>query len=181
MLEKGLKNVGEALYKAQITEDHPDFELSDARIKSMKLVGLISGCTPPQILLVCRESFGVAAKLFQPAFACLGSLPQTYFNFSTDTLYICHESFNNGNSRMSDILIDLCNGFQGLDCLHDLEKVKYLAIRVEEDDLADYDIPTSNEDQLARALLYIVDMFRALKTVTLVLDRYASPHEEVFL
>lgn len=35
----------------------------------------------------------MASKFYHPAFPCLGSTPETYFNFSLDTCYIRYETF----------------------------------------------------------------------------------------
>jgi hypothetical protein len=52
------------------------------------LHGVYSESGIPSLLLVCKESFGVASKSYTAAFGAQGALPQTYFDFRRDTLYL---------------------------------------------------------------------------------------------
>ena len=57
-------------------------------IRNPPLVGFKSESLIPPIMLACRESFGVASKAYTRTFGSLGALPETYFNFKLDTLYL---------------------------------------------------------------------------------------------
>lgn len=52
------------------------------------LCGIKSESPVPGVLLAYRESFGVGCRVFSRAFGILGAKPQTYFNFSQDSLYL---------------------------------------------------------------------------------------------
>ena len=52
------------------------------------LYGLKSESPVPGTLLACRESFKVASRIYCRAFGSLGAFPETWFNFSQDTLYL---------------------------------------------------------------------------------------------
>ncbi|KAF4624890.1 hypothetical protein G7Y89_g13278 [Cudoniella acicularis] len=95
------------------------------------LMGYHSTCPPPQILFACRESHGVASKFYKQAFGSFGSVPQTYFNFDLDILYISVEKFNKiqTNLRQWDLTLELIQGdLEQLGNLEDFQKVRNLAI-----------------------------------------------------
>lgn len=53
-----------------------------------ELLGLRSDTPIPSMLLACRESNEVASRFYKPAFTIIPALPQTYFDFDRDTLYL---------------------------------------------------------------------------------------------
>jgi hypothetical protein len=69
------------------------FEFGDDMDRPKKLWGFSTECPTPAVLLVCRESRGVALKYYQPTFSSLGGIAQVYFDPLRDTLFIDHETF----------------------------------------------------------------------------------------
>jgi hypothetical protein len=67
-------------------EDGP-IPADSSQIFELIRYGFKSESTIP-LLYVCRESYGVASKLYSPAFGTESARPQTYFNFDLDTLYL---------------------------------------------------------------------------------------------
>ncbi|CZR50510.1 uncharacterized protein PAC_00383 [Phialocephala subalpina] len=82
-----------------------------------------TACQAPvsPVLLVCRESRNLAMETYKRTFACPNSIPETYFNFVTDILYINYD-------RSCRMCLDVWNGFRKQDT-KDLKKVERLAIR----------------------------------------------------
>lgn len=93
--------------------------------RPQKLYGYYSESTPG-VLLACKESFEVASKVYSPAFASLGALPQTYFNFDLDTLYLDANSLK--NSLQDTFNLEWLLPLQEDLSLVDLRKVRNLAI-----------------------------------------------------
>lgn len=59
-------------------------------------MGVASTFSAPEILFVCGESHKVASKVSQIAFHSCWSAPETCFDFSRDTLYLNHDSYDAG-------------------------------------------------------------------------------------
>jgi hypothetical protein len=81
----------------------------------------------PALLLACKESHRVAAKVYTQAFGTFGARASTWFSFELDTLYIDDEAivgFERGRYNQE------CLGFQ-----FDLSRVKTLAIGAFEPDI----------------------------------------------
>jgi hypothetical protein len=57
-------------------------------------IGVKWNAAPVQILFACMESFIVASKYYKRVFLTHSTLPETYFNFSQDTLYIRYDAFS---------------------------------------------------------------------------------------
>ncbi|PVH80987.1 hypothetical protein DL98DRAFT_654413 [Cadophora sp. DSE1049] len=57
------------------------------------MVGLYSDQPIPVTLLVYRESHDTSSKVYTRSFSMLGALPQTYFSFEFDTVYLDWNSF----------------------------------------------------------------------------------------
>lgn len=55
--------------------------------------GLASDTIPPPILFVCKEAHAVATNFYTRAFSTGDAIPQTWFNFSIDTLYLHYMRF----------------------------------------------------------------------------------------
>jgi hypothetical protein len=55
--------------------------------------GIWSPSKAPSTLFACRESHQVASKFLIPSFACPSSIPETYFDFRVDTLYLRFNTF----------------------------------------------------------------------------------------
>ncbi len=58
------------------------------------LRGFKSDSPPPTLLFVCRESFKIASKRYQRAFGTKWSLPEVWFDFKQDTLYLDYNWYN---------------------------------------------------------------------------------------
>jgi hypothetical protein len=57
------------------------------------LWGFRSPTPIPALLLACHESFEVASRSYSRQFSALGAIPQTYFDFDRDILFIDTRSF----------------------------------------------------------------------------------------
>ncbi|TVY41172.1 hypothetical protein LOCC1_G006672 [Lachnellula occidentalis] len=122
-----------------IEDEGLDEELFAGENKDDDMLGITSDCKPPQILFVCKESYRVASKVYQRAFAMQASamqasFPETYFDFKRDILYLRYDTLkylalsyekNPNHPRELDELPDL------LINITDLEKVTNLAILVD--------------------------------------------------
>jgi hypothetical protein len=105
-----------------------------------QLWGIRTGCKPPTILFVNRESFSVASRHYQRAFACQNAsypapgFAQTWFDFSRDLLFIDEDSFTQRHSTYSpddpdpDRLEEgIVRGMNDI-CRRDIERVRNLAL-----------------------------------------------------
>lgn len=50
--------------------------------------GVFRNFSPPALLSVCKESYEVASKRYELAFASYHGVPRTWFDFSQDYLYL---------------------------------------------------------------------------------------------
>ena len=113
----------------------------------------------PSILLVCRESFGVASKAYTRSFGSLGALPEIYFNFKLDTLYLDHKSSFSLCQIDPEAMIfpSITEG--------DLAKVEHLALHNE--------IIAPMRDPQEMILCLLVARFsKTVKTLTVVMERH---------
>lgn len=62
-------------------------------IGPIHLKGFQRTCSIPSLLLVCKESFDIASKVYCHAFSSLGCPAEQYFDFDRDFLYLNSESF----------------------------------------------------------------------------------------
>ncbi|TVY40153.1 hypothetical protein LSUB1_G005768 [Lachnellula subtilissima] len=138
-------------------------------------LGITSDCKPPQILFVCKESYRVASKFYQPAFATEGSFGETYFDFNRDVLYLRYDTLR--------FISPYYMSYDDLRCFDDLpselsgitnlENVTNLAILIDpgatEIDLNDfYDTTTNLTHWVAQILAY----FGAVSKLTLMVQHY---------
>ena len=72
--------------------DKLDEYIESQRNRSWRSHGFKSDCPIPPLLLACHESFKAASRAYTRTFSSLGSLPQTYFNYALDTLFVDWES-----------------------------------------------------------------------------------------
>lgn len=86
----------EEIQARQEREDaHPQvWELG--RTAPHKLFGFASEWEIPVLLLVCWESYRVASKVYTKTFAAQGALPQTYFSYQHDILYLDVQTIGKG-------------------------------------------------------------------------------------
>jgi hypothetical protein len=85
--EKYSSGVGSPGEICSISNDHkPD--------GNPPLFGIRSQCKNPAILFVNKEAHSVAAKRYEKVFSNDESLPETYFDFENDTLYIRYPVFH---------------------------------------------------------------------------------------
>ncbi|KAL2062488.1 hypothetical protein VTL71DRAFT_6754 [Oculimacula yallundae] len=97
------------------------------------LLGIDSNYPPPSIMVVCRESCSVVLHHYTKSFSCMGSVPQTYFDFTRDTLYLHIDSFAyyRGDGIMTlDMVLDGLNGHSKITDSENLGRVQKLAITI---------------------------------------------------
>ena len=106
----------------------------------------------PSVLLVCKESYSVASKVYSRAFASLGAFPQTYFNFELDTLYLDGRSLSN-DIKPSMVYITGVMEAHFLEC--ELALVRNLAIQwdfgswfLDDDEGHEYGIEESADEDI---------------------------------
>lgn len=158
----------EIIYRAGYKgEDPADYGLAS-------LQGWMSG-THPDILLVCREAYGVVCDNYVKAFTSFFTQPETYFDFRIDTLYLrCDEIF--GVSQETIGFRTSNDGFR-IDT-RSRRKVERLAILLNPWDLAGVDF---GEDPFVNLLPPIFALFSCLKDLVLVVNNlfsYDLPEEE---
>lgn len=140
------------------------------------LQGLTCDFSTPQNLLACREVYEVVARHYTRAFACPLSIPQIYFNFNLDILYLRYDTFT-GNykqttSNWADIVIMLQNldaGF-GIEGTDDPRKVRRLAILLDHNEAE-----LLREYRVIRRLLWI---FPSLEKLYLVMNHLVYGSED---
>ncbi|KAH8590176.1 hypothetical protein B0O99DRAFT_691829 [Bisporella sp. PMI_857] len=128
------------------------------------LVGFRSRCRSPALLFVCRESFEVASKFYKPCFHTQNSIPQTYFDYKCDVLYLDASSLG-----IHDETLLLFNWAFLLDLIGDsadFAPLEHLA--VDDEFVSDAgDSETSGE-----IIREIVGLFKNLKRITIVVDTF---------
>ncbi|TGO60921.1 hypothetical protein BOTNAR_0137g00210 [Botryotinia narcissicola] len=181
----------------QAPDQSDDTENGDENsVRYNRLWGFKSNAPIPALLLACRESHGVASKWYPRVFQCYAddpealrfpptvqgpgsvSLPQTYFNFEDDTLFITPDTFRpRFNAEIDAVTRRFYNlaqvpehtisGVSRLVYDQDFSRIRNLAIQLTSDqwDL-DWDAHT---EWLAR---FLERGFRELKTLTIVVDHH---------
>jgi hypothetical protein len=91
------------------------------------LIGARSYCRNPSIIFVNKEAHEVAAKNYQKAFSSTASVPETYFDFENDTLYIPYPKLNARAVAAQGLQRTMLSNLRKLDP-KDTIKVKKLAI-----------------------------------------------------
>ena len=132
--------------------------------------GIKSDCTTPTILFACRESFQVASQFYSPAFSCrvgrFKSIPQTYFDFRRDTLYIDNRIYERQFTDAGIFEI----GLQALWNRQELAKVQNLALGANVYDLRDGDDDGDDDGDLASWLAKTLGYFSKVKNLTIVVE-----------
>jgi hypothetical protein len=163
--------------EADIMEDEEDSEsdLDDyvchmyRELQRFKHYGIKSNVAHPAILFVCHESFAVASRLYSKAFSCGGaSIPETWFDYRRDTLFIDHDTFAQCQFRrikwVQSIIADMDDKYA------QLGKVANLALRVR---LGNVDVPPETDDSaLEQILCETLGFFGGVKSLTLVIEHY---------
>lgn len=160
--------------------------------KYNKLWGYKSNTPIPALLLACRESYSVASKwyprVFQWSAVSKGpgsvSIPQTYFNFEEDILFITPESFRAKYTSETDAEIrynahlewnspgPILPGVSRMASDPDFSRVENLAIQIDSDD---WGVPWQIQGVWLSKMLERT--FCNLKTLTMVVDYCVlSPH-----
>jgi hypothetical protein len=128
------------------------------------MVAVASDTKAPSVLFACRESYSVASKFYIPSFAFADSIPETYFDFQRDTLYLRFDTF---------ALLSWDDWFSGtmdeLEYLYDsanLKRVQNVAVLLD-----------PNPDQITNIarpsrLANILFLFGNVKNLTLVLGHF---------
>ncbi len=111
------------------------YAYDDEGYKDAHLVGIYSESPTPEIAYVCREARDVVLKHYTPMLYCESSFPQTYFNFTTDTLYMCFEDFSSyfAGEGLVSVVDDLKDRFP-IEDVENLNQIERLAILVEREE-----------------------------------------------
>ena len=128
------------------------------------MVAVTSDTKAPSVLFACRESYSAASKFYIPSFAFSDSIPETYFDFQRDTLYLRFDTFalfpwDDCYSQTMD----------ELECLYDsanLKRVQNLAVFLDPD--PDQITNTAKPGRLANILV----LFGNVKNLTLILGHF---------
>ncbi|TGO42757.1 hypothetical protein BHYA_0005g00220 [Botrytis hyacinthi] len=181
----------------QAPDQSDDAENGDENpVRYNRLWGFKSNAPIPALLLACRESHGVASKWYPQVFQCYAdnpevlrfppaiqgsssiSLPQTYFNFEEDTLFITPDTFrprfyteiDKATRRfynLAQVPEHTISGVSRLVYDPDFSRIKNLAIQLTSDQWnVHWD---AHAEWLARCL---ERGFRDLKTLTIVVDHH---------
>ncbi|KUJ09418.1 uncharacterized protein LY89DRAFT_788279 [Mollisia scopiformis] len=137
-------------------------KLSGRSYKKASLMGVACNTPPPSLLLVSHEARDVALKRYSLILACPQSNPETYFDFTLDTLYMTWRNFNRYRLKPTSPApqLDVWNGFIDFD---NLFKVERLAIQVISSRKTHFD-----EKRVAEVLR----VFPSVKQLSLVAQHY---------
>jgi hypothetical protein len=146
----------------------------NAWIPFLPMPGLRSALPSLQIqsiMLSCRESHVVASRFYKRAFGTHAGLPETYFDFQRDTLYLRSDTFqDNDYTNREEMLGPLLSVADT-----SLAKVEMLAI------FSDLDgSPWSGRwESPTELLLSVLQYFPNLKDFTFVVDHYRTAAEGI--
>jgi hypothetical protein len=127
------------------------------------MLALWSPSKAPSTLFACRKSHQITSKFLVPCFAFASSIPETYFDFRVDTLYLRFDTFVFHDTNEDD------NEFQYF--IHELEsiydtdhvlKVRNLAISLDPGDIG------ARNYQLA----WILSWFGNIQNLTIVVGHF---------
>jgi hypothetical protein len=143
-----------------LAEQTPTWLGADELQMSEPLVNIFSPCRPPAMLFACRESNGVASKLYDRAFDTKDTaltFPQTYFDFDRDILYICWNTYH-PDWTFKRLIYFLTHSFDP----ETRQRVKNLAILVKEHELEQFGFT------IEWIVTHISNAFTGLKSLILV-------------
>jgi hypothetical protein len=144
------------------------------------MLGLASDYHPPQILFVCKESYGVASKYYHRAFSMVGSIPEIYFDFQRDTLYLRHDVMEYKNRTNGTFELPFRKVLQCLQHIKDkdsLKLVENLALLVDCRPELEYPDHSIGLSTVSIWVGNVLQAFGGVKHLTLVVDHYVSPSE----
>ncbi|KUJ10577.1 uncharacterized protein LY89DRAFT_760559 [Mollisia scopiformis] len=119
----------------------------------------------PSPLFACRESHHVALKFFVPCFAFASSIPETYFDFRTDTCYLRFDAFADDCADVFEFFI------QRLERIYDTDHVRQVQ------NLA---VLLNPEDVSARVyqLAQILSFFGSIQKLTVVVGHFDREEDD---
>jgi hypothetical protein len=89
----------------------------------------------PSTLFACRESHSVASKVLIPSFAFASSIPEIYFNFQIDTLYLRSDTFVFDDTKEFQYFIEEIESIYDID---HIRQVQNLAILLDPEEVGAY-------------------------------------------
>ncbi|KAH8589717.1 hypothetical protein B0O99DRAFT_636443 [Bisporella sp. PMI_857] len=116
---------------------------------------------------------------YQKAFSCFGSFAETWFDFSSDILYLRWETYmqERGYGFSGACLAEGFRTLWGLRSRGDVRKVEHLAFMLDPDNFHDFDHPFTREENDRIYTTMVADLlcfFGGLKTFTVICDHYAD-------
>jgi hypothetical protein len=72
----------------------------------------------PSILFACRESRSITSKVLIPSFAFASSIPEIYFNFQIDTLYLRSNTFVFDDTKEFQYFIEEIESIYNIDYIY---------------------------------------------------------------
>lgn len=158
-------------------EKHRAIELPGIH-RPAHLHGVYSESGIPSLLLVCKESFGVASKSYTAAFGAKGAFPQTYFDFHRDTLHIDFNSLRSLHKsaywyRISGVDYDPSGEIPALTPTDETSMVESLSVSLS---LPAVELALGSSDRFSTFLYSLHRLFPRLKRLTIV-ERHYAPAE----
>ncbi|KAH7311879.1 hypothetical protein BKA65DRAFT_157094 [Rhexocercosporidium sp. MPI-PUGE-AT-0058] len=134
------------------------------------LLGLSSNCPPPNTTYACRESYGVVSRHYTKAFACSGSIPETFINFDVDTLFLRADGFAHYAQGLCALerMIDGLTGHFEITDKNNLSRVQRLAISFQ----CNYDT-----EDLKNFLSVIFEVFDGVREISLIVKDYTLNYD----
>ncbi|CZR63022.1 uncharacterized protein PAC_12919 [Phialocephala subalpina] len=146
-------------------------KLETVEYRKAPMYGMACETPAPNILLACRESYAVVSKLYERCFSCPLSIPEAYFNFKLDTLYIQYDnmSWHYRNNGVESDFLDLWDGFSFGD-FDNIGRVERLAVLVSHRN----GYPSFYEETAQK----ILRVFPCLKNLYLVLEATHNDNDD---
>ena len=133
-----------------------------------RLKGLKSNCPPPSILFVCRESYTVASRYYQRVFHPAGTIPETYFDFQRDTLYLRHDTMCADSIGLEAIIDGIAGKTDRIYDRDNIARVEKLAVLVD----------PNGDDCLESWICYLMATFGGVKQLTIVVEHCARAGDD---
>jgi hypothetical protein len=154
---------GEPAANQKAVDEARRTENESAPAETPILLGIRSGCEPPAVLFVNREAHEVAAKYFERAFPSDVALPQTWFNFDLDTLYIRYDKFNKQVLSTHEGVIE---AIRALLRYEDFVRIKNLALMISLQE------NTHSYADLAEEVAEMLSIFQGVQSLTISFHHY---------
>lgn len=131
------------------------------------MLALWSPSKAPPTLFACRESHQVTSKFFVPSFAFASSIPEIYFDFRVDTLYLRFDTFvfDDTNETEFGYFIDELESICDTD---QVGKVRNLAVFLDPKDIG------ARNYQLA----WILRWFGNIQKLTIVVGHFNRENDD---